>query len=173
MTIKVGDKVPSATFKQMGSDGPVDVRDVSTEEIFSGKKVVLFGLPGAYTPVCSAEHLPGFVAKADALKAKGIDSVVCVSGSDPFVMQAWAEAQHAGGKVLMLSDHKGEFTRALALTLDLSDFGLGERSERYSMIADDGVVTALHVEESILSCDVSGGDALLAEVSNEALVAEV
>lgn len=173
MTIKVGDKVPSVAFKRMGTDGPVDVRDVSTEEIFSGKKVVLFGLPGAYTPVCSAEHLPGFVAKVDALKAKGVDNVVCVSGSDPFVMQAWAEAQHAGDKVTMLSDHKGEFTRALGLTLDLSDFGLGERSERYSMIAENGVVTALHVEESILSCDVSGSDAVLAEVLNEALVAEV
>lgn len=164
MTIKVGDQVPSVIFKQMGSDGPVDVRNVSTEEIFSGKKVVVVGLPGAFTPVCSAEHLPGFVAKADALKAKGVDSVACVSGNDPFVMQAWAEAQNAGDKVMMLSDHNGEFTRALGLTLDLSDFGLGDRCERYSMIAEDGVVTALHVEESILSCDVSSSDALLAEI---------
>ncbi|MGI9293227.1 MAG: peroxiredoxin [Pseudomonadales bacterium] len=172
MTIKVGDRLPSVAFKQMGPDGPVDVRDVSTEEVFRGKNVVLFGLPGAYTPVCSAEHLPGFVAQADALKAKGVDSVVCVSGSDPFVMQAWSEAQHAGDKVAMLSDHNGEFTRAVGLTLDLSDFGLGERSERYSLIAEDGVVTALHVEESILSCDVSGSDAVLAEVSKDAALAE-
>ena len=161
MQIQIGQEIPSATFKQMGPDGPVDVRDVSTSDICSGKKVVLFSLPGAYTPICSAEHLPGFIANAEALKAKGVDSLVCVSGSDPFVMQAWADQLGASDKVIMLSDHTAEFTEAVGLTLDLSDFGLGNRSERYSMIVDHGVVTALYVEESILACDVSSGDALL------------
>ncbi len=164
MSIQIGDKIPSVVLKHMGSDGPIDVRDISTEELCSGKKVVVFGVPGAYTPVCSAEHLPGFVEKAAALRNKGVDSVVCVSGNDPFVMQAWAEAQNSGDNILMLSDHKGEFTAAMGLTLDLGDFGLGNRSERYSMIVDDGTVTALYVEESILACDVSSGDALLTEL---------
>lgn len=164
MTIQVGDKLPSVTFKRMGTESAVDVRDITTDEICRGKKVVIFGLPGAFTPVCSAEHLPGFVARADELKAKGCDSVVCVSVNDPFVMSAWGEAQKANDKVMMLSDHEGDFTRALGLALDLSDFGLATRSERYSMVVEDGVVTALHVEDSILACDVSSSDTLLAEV---------
>ncbi len=162
MIIEVGDRVPDAVFKHMGSDGPLDVRDISTEELCSSNKVVLFGLPGAYTPVCSAEHLPGFVDKAGKFKEMGVDSVACVSGNDPFVMQAWAQALGADDNILMLSDHRTEFTEAMGLTLDLSDFGLGNRSERYSMVIDDGVITALHVEESILACDVSSGEALLA-----------
>ncbi len=164
MSIAVGDKIPSVVLKYMGPDGPVDVRDISTGEICSGKKVVMFGLPGAFTPVCSAQHLPGFVEKAAAIKARGVDSVVCVSGNDPFVMQAWAEAQNAGDNIIMLSDHKAEFTNAMGLTLNLSDFGLGSRSERYAMIVDDGVVRALHIEESILACAVSSSEALLAEL---------
>lgn len=164
MSIQIGDRVPSVVLKHMGSDGPIDVRDISTEEICNGKKVAVFGLPGAYTPVCSAEHFPGFAEKAAAFRDKGVDRVACVSGNDPFVMQAWAEAQNADDDILMLSDHKGEFAAAMGLTLDLGDFGLGNRSERYSMIVDDGTVTALHVEDSILSCDVSSGDTLLAEL---------
>ena len=164
MSIEIGDKIPSVVLKHLGSDGPIDVRDISIEELCSGKKVVVFGLPGAFTPVCSEQHLPGFVEKAAALRDKGVDTVVCVSGNDPFVMQAWAEAQNAGDNVMMLSDHNGEFTAAMGLTLDLGDFGLGNRSERYSMIVEDGTVTALHVEESILACGVSSSKALLDEL---------
>ena len=161
MAIAVGDKVPSVTFKQMGSEGP---GDVSSDELFSGKTVGVFGLPGAFTPVCSAQHLPGFVSNADALKAKGIDSIACVSVNDPFVMQAWGEAQNVGDKVMMLSDHAGDFTRAIGLTLDLADFGLGERSQRYSMIVEDGVVKTLNVEESPLNHDGSSATCMLGQI---------
>lgn len=161
MTIKVGDRIPSVTFKWMGPESPIDVRSTSSDEIFTGKTVAVFGLPGAYTPVCSEEHLPGFVNHADKLIAKGVDAIVCVSVNDPFVMQAWAQAHNVSDKVRMLCDPKVEFTNALGLRLDLSDFGLGDRSERYSMLVEDGVVTALNVEESILSCEVSSADALL------------
>ena len=163
MNVEVGDRIPNVVLKHMGSDGPLDVREISTEDMCSGKKVVLFGLPGAYTPVCTAEHLPGFVGKAKTIKSKGVDKIACVSANDPFVMQAWAQAQGADD-VLMLSDSKTEFTEAMGLTLDLSDFGLGNRSERYAMVIDDGVITALYVEESILACDVSSSEALLASL---------
>lgn len=160
MTISVGDKIPSVTFKVMGDEGPMDV---SSAELCGGKKVALFGLPGAYTPVCSAQHLPEFVEKADALKAKGIDTIACISVNDPFVMSAWGKDHGAGDKVMMLADCTGEFTRAIGLALDLADFGLGERAERYSMLVEDGVVKAINVEESILTYDVSNVDTLLAQ----------
>ncbi len=160
MTISVGDKIPSVTFKVMGDEGPMDV---SSAELCDGKKVALFGLPGAYTPVCSAQHLPEFVEKADALKAKGIDTIACISVNDPFVMSAWGKDHGAGDKVMMLADSTGEFTRAIGLALDLADFGLGERAERYSMLVEDGVVKAINVEESILTYDVSNVDTLLAQ----------
>lgn len=144
MTIKVGDKVPSATLMQFKEGGP---KPVKTDEFFAGKKVVLFALPGAFTPTCSAKHLPGFLQNADAIKKKGIDEIACVSVNDAFVMNAWGEQQQAGGKVAMLADGNGDFTRAMGLELDGSRFGMGKRSQRYSMLVDNGVVKALNVEE--------------------------
>lgn len=164
MTIKVGDRIKSATFKWMGTESPIDVRSSSSDEIFKGKTVAVFGLPGAYTPVCSAEHLPGFVNHADELKANGVDTIACISVNDPFVMQAWAQDHNVSNNVMMLCDPKVEFTNAVGLCLDLSDFGLGDRSERYSMLVEDGVVKALNVEESILSCETSSANALLEQV---------
>jgi peroxiredoxin len=143
MTIKVGDKVPSATFMQMQEGGP---KPVSSDELFAGKKVALFALPGAFTPTCSAKHVPGFVQKSDELKAKGIDAIACVSVNDAFVMGAWGKDQGAGDKVMMLADGNGDFTRAVGLEMDGTKFGMGKRSQRYSMIVDDGVVKVLNVE---------------------------
>ena len=164
MTIKVGDSIPASSFMWMGSDSEIDVRTSTSDEIFKGKKVAVFGLPGAYTPVCSADHLPGFVKVAEALLAKGVDSIVCISINDPFVMDAWAKEQGVGDKIQMLCDPTAAFTKAIGLELDLADFGLGIRSERYSMIVDDGVVNALNIEESILACGSSSADALLGQV---------
>ncbi|HEY1836226.1 MAG: peroxiredoxin [Rhizomicrobium sp.] len=144
MTIKVGDKVPSATFMQMKSGTP---QPVKSDDIFAGKKVVLFALPGAFTPTCSAKHLPGFVQHADDLRNKGVDAIACVSVNDAFVMGAWGEQQHAGDKVMMLADGNGDFTKAVGLEMDASRFGMGQRSQRYAMVVDNGVVKALDVEE--------------------------
>ena len=141
--IKVGDKIPSATLMLMKDGGP---KPVSTDQLFAGKKVALFALPGAFTPTCSAKHLPGFIQHSEALKAKGIDTIVCVSVNDAFVMGAWGEQQKAGEKVMMLADGNGDFTRALGLELDATKFGMGRRSQRYSMVVDNGVVTQLNVE---------------------------
>ena len=148
----------------MGPDSEIDVRTSTSDEVFKGKKVAVFGLPGAYTPVCSADHLPGFVKAASSLLERGVDAVVCISINDPFVMDAWAKTQGVGDNIQMLCDPTAAFTNAIGLNLDLADFGLGVRSERYSMIVDDGVVSTLNVEESILACDVSSADALLAQV---------
>src|SRR5215469_6070564 len=144
MSIKVGDKVPSATLMQMKDGGP---KPVKTEDLFTGKKVVVFALPGAFTPTCSAKHLPGFVQNAAALKQKGVDAVACVSVNDAFVMGAWGDQQGAGDKVMMLADGNGDFTRAMGLEMDGSRFGMGKRSQRYAMIVDNGVVKELNVEE--------------------------
>jgi peroxiredoxin len=144
MTIKVGDKIPSATLMQMRDGGP---KPVTTAELFDGKKVVLFALPGAFTPTCSAKHLPGFIAQADAIKAKGVDTIACLSVNDAFVMGAWGDQQGAGDKVVMLADGNGDFTRALGLEMDGTRFGMGRRSQRYAMVVEDGTVTALNVEE--------------------------
>ena len=160
MAIQPGDRVPAASLMVMGPEGP---SKLSTEKLFAGKRVVVFGLPGAYTPVCSAQHLPGYVGKAEALRAKGIDAIACISVNDPFVMKAWGDAHDVGGVVQMVADPKGDFTQALGLTVDLSDFGLGERSERYSMIVDDGTVTTVNVEKSVLDHDVSSVDTLLSQ----------
>ena len=141
--IKVGDKIPSATLMQMKDGGP---KPVTTDQLFAGKKVALFALPGAFTPTCSAKHLPGFIQHSDALKAKGIDAIACVSVNDAFVMGAWGEQQRAGDKVMMLADGNGDFTRALGLELDATKFGMGKRSQRFSMVVDNGVVTQLNVE---------------------------
>ena len=144
MTIKVGDKVPSATLKYLSPEGP---KEISTDELFRGKKVALFAVPGAFTPTCSQRHLPGYVEKASELKAKGVDQIACVSVNDAFVMGAWGKAQNAGDKVLMLADGSGDFTREVGLELDARKAGLGMRSQRYSMLVDNGVVKALHVEK--------------------------
>jgi peroxiredoxin len=144
MSIKVGEKIPSATLMQMKDGGP---KPVKTDELFSGKKVVVFALPGAFTPTCSAKHLPGFVQNADAIKAKGIDAIACVSVNDAFVMGAWGDQQKVGDKVMMLADGNGDLTRALGLELDGSRFGMGKRSQRFAMVVDNGVVKQLNVEE--------------------------
>jgi peroxiredoxin len=144
MTIKVGDKIPSATLMQMKDGGP---KPVSTDDLFAGKKVVLFALPGAFTPTCSAKHLPGFIQHAEEIKGKGIDAIACLSVNDAFVMGAWGDQQKAGDKVMMLADGNGDLTKALGLTMDGSRFGMGQRSQRYSMVVDNGVVKELNVEE--------------------------
>jgi peroxiredoxin len=144
MTIKVGEKIPSATLMQMKGGTPTPVK---TDDLFANKKVVVFALPGAFTPTCSAKHLPGFVTHADEILAKGVDTIACISVNDAFVMGAWGEQQHAGDKVAMLADGNGDFTRALGLEMDASRFGMGKRSQRFSMVVDNGVVKALDVEE--------------------------
>jgi peroxiredoxin (alkyl hydroperoxide reductase subunit C) len=143
MTIKVGDTLPTMKLMTATQEGP---REVSTDDLFKGKKVVLFAVPGAFTPTCSAKHLPGFLANHDALRAKGVDAVVAMAVNDAFVMGAWAKDQNAGDKVTMLADGSGAFTRALGLELDLTQRGLGVRSQRFAAIVDDGKVTHLAVE---------------------------
>ena len=144
MTIQVGDKLPNATFHVIDETGP---KTVTTDELFAGRKVVLFAVPGAFTPTCSAKHLPGYVNRADELRNKGVDRIVCLSVNDAFVMDAWGVDQQVGDKVTMAADGNGDFTRAVGLEMDGSGFGMGLRSQRYAMIVDDGVVTALHVEQ--------------------------
>jgi peroxiredoxin len=143
MTIKVGDKMPQGRFMRMGADGP---EPLSTDDLFRNKKVVLFSVPGAFTPTCSAKHLPGFIGNFEQLKAKGVDTIACMAVNDVFVMKAWGDASHAGGKVEMLADGNGEYARALGLEMDASKFGMGTRGQRFSIIVDDGVVTELNVE---------------------------
>lgn len=159
MTIKVGDHIPTATLMQM-KDGP---KPVSTDDLFKGRKVALFALPGAFTPTCSAKHLPGFIKKADALKAKGIDTIACLSVNDAFVMGAWGDAQGAGETVMMLADGNGDFTRAVGLEMDGTKFGMGKRSQRYSMVVDDGVVKTLNVEAPG-AFEVSSADHMLSQL---------
>ncbi len=142
--IKVGDRIPDATLMEMQEGGP---KPVSTRDFFAGKKVALFAVPGAYTPTCSAKHLPGFIQKRDQLKQKGIDQIACVSVNDAFVMGAWGEGQGAKDKVVMLADGNATFTKAMGLEMDASKFGMGTRSQRYSMVVDDGVVKSLNVEQ--------------------------
>ena len=143
MTIQVGDKLPSVTITLATAEGP---RPVTTDEFFAGKKVALFALPGAFTPTCSAKHLPGFKQLASDIKAKGVDTIACLSVNDAFVMRAWAEDQAVGDDITMLADGSGDFTRALGLVMDARGFGMGERSQRYSLIANDGAVEQLNVE---------------------------
>lgn len=143
MTINSGDRIPATTFKKMTEDGPVDV---ASDALFGGRTVALFSVPGAFTPTCSAKHLPGFVDKADALKAKGIDEIVCTAVNDAFVMGAWGKSAGADGKVSMLADGNGDFVRAIGLEMDGRGAGLGMRGQRFSMIVRDGVVTTLNVE---------------------------
>jgi glutaredoxin/glutathione-dependent peroxiredoxin len=156
MTIAVGDKVPTGTFKVMGKEGPADMR---SEDLFSGKKVVFFALPGAFTPGCSKAHLPGYVVHADAIKAKGVDTIACMSVNDAFVMDAWGKAQNAE-EILMLADGNGDYTKALGLELDARGFGMGTRCRRFAMIVDNGVVTALGVEPAG-GVDVSSAEKIM------------
>jgi len=146
MSIKVGDKIPSVTLRHLNTEGGVNA--VSADDYFKGKTVAVFGLPGAYTRTCSSRHLPGYVANSDALKAKGIDEIACVSVNDAFVMNAWGKEHNAAGKVTMLGDGSCELTEALGLTVDRVAAGMGIRSQRYSMVVKDGVVTELKVEPS-------------------------
>ena len=156
MSIQVGDKIPGVTLKTMGAEGP---QDISTDEIFTGKKVVLFAVPGAFTPGCSMTHLPGYVVNADKIKAAGVDTIVCMAVNDAFVMGAWGEAQNAS-ELLMLADGNGELTKALGLELDGSGFGLGARSQRFAMIVEDGAVTHLNVEPGG-GIDVSSAETIM------------
>jgi len=160
MTIKVGDTIPSMKLMAAGADGP---KEVSTDELFKGKKVVLFAVPGAFTPTCSAKHLPGFVENADAILAKGADSIVCMAVNDPFVLAAWAKSQGVDGKITMLADGSGVFTKAMGLELDLVARGLGVRSQRFALIADDGKVTYLAIEPPG-GFDVSRAESVLAHL---------
>lgn len=160
MTIKVGDKLPEATFMEMTADGP---KPVTTAQVFGGKTVALFAVPGAYTPTCSARHLPGFVDKAADFKGKGVDEIVCTSVNDVFVMGAWGKSSNAEGKVRMLADGNGAFAKAIGLELDASGFGMGQRSQRYSMLVKDGVVQELNVEQGG-EFKVSSADYLLGQL---------
>lgn len=159
MSIQIGDSIPQSTLKTMGAEGPTDI---STEDIFAGKKVVLFAVPGAFTPGCSLTHLPGFVVNADKIKAQGVDTIACMSVNDAFVMGAWGQAQNAD-ELLMLADGNGDFTAALGLGLDASSFGMGQRSQRFSMIVEDGTVTQLNVEEGA-GVDVSSAENIMAQL---------
>lgn len=143
MTIQVGDTLPQGTFKIMSADGP---KELTTEALFKGKKVMFFSVPGAFTPTCSNKHLPGYVSNAAALKAKGIDTIACMAVNDVFVMDAWAKAGRTGDSVLMLADGNGAYAKALGLEMDASGFGMGIRSKRFSMIVEDSVVKQLNVE---------------------------
>jgi glutaredoxin/glutathione-dependent peroxiredoxin len=144
MSIKVGDRLPKAGFVKASPDGP---KPVDSEDYFRGRRIALFSVPGAFTPTCSARHLPGFIEKADALKAKGVDEIACTAVNDAFVLQAWAQNAGAEGKVTMLADGSGDFVKAIGLDADFSKFGMGGRGQRFSMVVNDNVVEQLNVEE--------------------------
>lgn len=160
MTIQVGDKIPAVGLKKMGADGP---EDVDPQAYFGGRKVVVFSVPGAFTPTCSAKHLPGFVEHADAIRAKGVDAIACLAVNDAFVMGAWGKDQSADGKVDMLADGSAAFTQALGLDLDLIAAGLGIRGQRFAMIVEDGTVTHLAIEEPG-AFEVSSAEAILGQL---------
>ena len=160
MTIKVGDQIPSVVLQQKTADG---VQPIKTDDLFKGKRVVLFAVPGAFTPTCSAKHLPSFVQNAEQLKSKGIDAVACVAVNDAFVMDAWGKSQNADGKVTMLADGSAHFAKALGLDLDLMDKGLGMRSQRYAMVVKDGKVEKLFVEAAG-KYEVSSAENVLSQI---------
>jgi glutaredoxin/glutathione-dependent peroxiredoxin len=160
MTIKIGDQLPQAEFTSPGADGPVTL---STDDVFKGKRVVLVAVPGAFTPTCDALHLPGYVMDHDAIKAKGVDSIACISVNDVHVMRAWSKASLADGKVLMLADGNATFATAIGLSFDLAVAGMGLRSRRYSMLVEDGVVKQLNVEEKS-GVNVSGSETILGQI---------
>jgi len=159
MTIKIGDTLPAGEFKTMTDDGPTTI---STDEIFSGKTVVLFAVPGAFTPGCSMKHMPGFVQQADAIKAKGVDTIACMAVNDVFVMDAWGRDQKANGEILMLADGSGDYTAKLGLELDATKFGMGRRCKRFSMLVDDGVVKSLNIDDS--GVDKSSAETMLTQL---------
>jgi peroxiredoxin len=158
MTVQVGDMIPAGSLKVMGAEGP---QEFTTKELFDGKKVVMFAVPGAFTPGCSMTHLPGFVVNADKIKANGVDSIICLSVNDVFVMGAWGKAQNAE-ELIMAADGSADLTGALGLELDGSSFGMGTRSQRYAMIVDDGKITYLGVDAKAI--EASAADAVLAEL---------
>jgi peroxiredoxin len=160
MTIKIGDRVPDVGLTLAGADGP---KPIAARDLFKGKKTALFGLPGAFTPVCSARHLPGYIDTADQFKSKGVDQIVCLSVNDAFVMGAWGKDLGAGDHVIMAADGSADFTKAVGLVLDLTEKGLGVRSKRYSMLVDDGVVRQLNVEDGT-GLDVSSAEAMLKQI---------
>lgn len=160
MTIATGDRIPAATFKTLTADGPAEV---TSDALFAGRTVALFSVPGAFTPTCSARHLPGFIDKADAIKAKGVDEIVCTAVNDMFVMDAWGKSAGAESKVTMLADGNGEFVKALGLTMDGTAAGMGLRGQRFSMIVKNGVVTTLNVEAP-RDYNVSSAEHLLAQL---------
>jgi len=143
MTIKAGDRMPAGTFKRMTKDGPANI---TTDELFKGKTVVLFSVPGAFTPTCDAKHLPGFVQLADQIRAKGVDTIACMAVNDVFVMNAWGKASGVGDKVMMLADGNGDYARALGLELDAKGYGMGVRGQRFAIIVRDGVASRVEVE---------------------------
>jgi peroxiredoxin len=158
MTIKVGDKLPQATFRVMTSEGPAAK---TTDDLFAGKKVVLFAVPGAFTPTCHTNHLPGFLAKAGEIKARGVDAIMVTSANDVFVLDAWAKATGAAGTIEFLADGNADFAKEIGLTMDGSGFGMGTRSQRYSMVVDNGTITQLNIEEAPGKAEVSGAEHLL------------
>lgn len=161
MTMKIGEKLPAATFRIATDDA---VKNVSVEEIFAGKKVVLFGVPGAFTPTCSNNHLPGFIDNYDAFLSRGVDRIAVVAVNDPFVMRAWERASGADGKILFLSDGSGDFVKSVGLDADLSAVGFGLRSKRFSMLVEDGKVTALNIEDSPGQAIQSGAARILEQL---------
>jgi glutaredoxin/glutathione-dependent peroxiredoxin len=161
MTIQVGDKLPSAKLRRLTPEG---IKEVTTDQLTSGKKVVLFAVPGAFTPTCSERHLPGFLEQADALKAKGVDTIACVAVNDAFVLDAWGKAKNVGETIELYSDGNGDFTKALGLGFDGSGFGLGTRSRRYAMVVDNGTVKTLLVEEVPSQAEASSASAILASL---------
>jgi peroxiredoxin len=161
MAISVGERLPEGTFMRMGESGPAQL---STKEVFEGKKVVLFGVPGAFTPACHKQHLPGYVQQYDQIKSKGVDTVACLAVNDPFVLDAWAKASGADHKILMLGDSTGDYVKRLGLEFDGSKAGLGTRSKRFSMVVDNGVVKELNVEEAPGQVTSSGAEATLCQL---------
>ena len=159
--IQAGQKLPDATFRRLTAEGP---QEVSANEFFAGRKVVVFAVPGAFTPTCHNDHLPSFAESADALKAKGVDEIACVAVNDMFVMDAWGKAAGTNDRVTLLSDGNAEFTTAIGATMDGSGFGLGTRSLRYSMLVEDGTVRSLHVEENPGVCSVTKADRILGDL---------
>jgi glutaredoxin/glutathione-dependent peroxiredoxin len=159
MAIQVGDRLPQSTFRTMGSDGRPAER--TTDDVFKGRKVVLFAVPGAFTPTCHRNHMPGFVAKADEIKAKGVDAIVVTAVNDVFVMDAWTKQSGCDGKIEYIADGNGDFAKAIGLTVDASGNGLGVRSKRYSMVVEDGKVKSLNIEEAPGKAEVSGAENLL------------
>jgi len=159
--IAPGDRIPEATFHVMTAEGP---SELSANDVFSGKKVVLFAVPGAYTPTCHMKHLPGFIQHADDFKAKGVETIACTAVNDPFVLDHWAKATGADGKVMFLADGNANFAKAIGADLDASAFGLGTRSHRYAMLVEDGVVKSVHVEDAPTEVTASSAELLLREV---------